>query len=68
MIVNLDSFQKQAGMVQLDLAAIGIDAARSFQVHDLLAEAEYTWQGAQNFVELTPEIRPAHILRVVRQV
>ncbi len=67
-IVNLDSFQKQAGMVQLDLAAIGIDAARSFQVHDLLAEAEYTWQGAQNFVELTPEIRPAHILRVVRQV
>jgi starch synthase (maltosyl-transferring) len=67
-IVNLDSFQKQGGMVQLDLAAIGIDAARPFQVHDLLAEAEYTWQGARNFVELTPEIRPAHILRVVQQV
>jgi starch synthase (maltosyl-transferring) len=68
MIVNLDSFQKQAGWVDLDLAAIGIDAGRPFQVHDLLAEAEYTWRGARNFVELTPEIRPAHILRVVQQV
>jgi starch synthase (maltosyl-transferring) len=35
---------------------------------DLLAEEEYLWQGARNFVELTPEIRPAHILQVRQQI
>jgi starch synthase (maltosyl-transferring) len=66
-IVNLDSFQKQAGWVQLDLESIGLDAGHAFRVFDLLAEEEYLWQGARNYVELTPEIRPAHILRVQRR-
>jgi starch synthase (maltosyl-transferring) len=67
-IVNLDYLQKQIGWVELDLESIGLDADQPFRVYDLLAEAEYLWRGARNYVELTPEIRPAHILRVQRQV
>ena len=65
-IVNLDPFQRQTGWVQLDLAALGLTAGRAFQVHDLLGEGRYTWQGSRNYVELTPESLPAHILKIGR--
>jgi starch synthase (maltosyl-transferring) len=67
-IVNLDYFQKQAGWLELDLKSIGLDAGRPFRVFDLLAEEEYLWRGARNYVELTPEVRPAHILQVRQQI
>jgi starch synthase (maltosyl-transferring) len=63
-IVNLDPFQRQTGWVHLDLAALGLTADRAFQVHDLLGEGRYMWQGSRNYVELTPESLPAHILRI----
>jgi hypothetical protein len=33
-------------------------------VHDLLNDARYIWQGSRNYVELNPNICPAHIFRV----
>jgi starch synthase (maltosyl-transferring) len=65
-VVNLDPSHKQAGMVDLDLASLGLDANRPFPVHDLLNEGQYRWSGPRNFVELTPESFPAHIMRVTR--
>jgi starch synthase (maltosyl-transferring) len=35
-------------------------------VQDLLSEARFTWRGRQNYVELDPEIQPAHIFLVRR--
>jgi starch synthase (maltosyl-transferring) len=67
-IVNLDSFHNQTGWVDLDLDSLGLDATHAFQVHDLLGEGRYLWQGARNFVELIPESLPAHILHVRRWV
>jgi starch synthase (maltosyl-transferring) len=67
-IVNLDSFHRQTGWVDLDLAALGLEADHQFQVHDLLGEGRYLWQGSRNYVELTPESLPAHILRVRRWI
>jgi len=67
-VVNLDCFRTQSGWVNLDLAAIGVDADHEFQVHDLLGEGQYMWHGSRNYVELTPESLPAHILRVRRLV
>ncbi len=67
-VVNLDCFHTQAGWVRLDLASLGLDATHAFQVYDLLADGRYLWQGSQNYVELVPEILPAHILRVRRWV
>jgi len=35
-------------------------------VQDLLNDAIYTWRGRRNYVELDPQIQPAHIFRVRR--
>ncbi|HLV95754.1 MAG TPA: alpha-1,4-glucan--maltose-1-phosphate maltosyltransferase [Candidatus Acidoferrales bacterium] len=63
-VVNLDCFNVQSGWVSLDLGSIGLDRARPFEVHDLLGGGHYQWQGARNYVALTPESLPAHILRI----
>ena len=63
-IVNLDCFHTQSGWVALDLASIGLDADHAFQACDLLGEGQYLWHGSRNYVELTPESLPAHILHV----
>jgi starch synthase (maltosyl-transferring) len=62
--VNLDPQHTQSSWVLLDLAALGLPADRAFQVHDQLSDARYLWQSSRNYVELTPESLPAHILRV----
>jgi starch synthase (maltosyl-transferring) len=67
-IVNLDSFHPQTGWLDLDLTVLGLEAAHEFQVHDLLGDGRYLWQGSRNYVELTPETLPAHILRVRRWI
>ena len=63
-IVNLDPVNVQTGWVDLDLADLGIDPAQSFEVHDLLTDARFNWQGPHNYVELRPGDGPAHVLRV----
>jgi starch synthase (maltosyl-transferring) len=63
-VVNLDPFNKQWGFVTLDLHSLGIDPHRDFRAHDLFSGEEYIWRGSRNYVELTPETRPAHILRL----
>ncbi|HEY1469882.1 MAG TPA: alpha-1,4-glucan--maltose-1-phosphate maltosyltransferase [Candidatus Acidoferrum sp.] len=65
-VVNLDCFHTQAGWVHLDLGSIGLDANHAFQVHDLLGDGKYLWQGSANYVELVPESLPVHILRLRR--
>lgn len=67
-IVNLDAFHPQAGWVDLDLHSLGLDATQAFEVHDLLGEGRYRWQGSRNYIELLPESRPAHILHVRHRV
>ena len=63
-VVNLDSFHKQSGWVNLDLSSLGLEADHAFQVHDLLSDGRFLWQGPRNYVELTPGSLPAHVLRV----
>jgi starch synthase (maltosyl-transferring) len=65
-IVNLDCFHKQSGWVELDLGALGLNSGRAFQMHDLLSEGRFLWQGSRSYVELTPESLPAHILHARR--
>ncbi len=67
-VVNLDPHHLQAGWVELDLAALGLQAGEGFQVHDLLSGARYLWQGARNYVELDPASTPAHVFRVRRRL
>jgi starch synthase (maltosyl-transferring) len=65
-IVNLDCVRPQTGWVDLDLSSLGLDANQTFRVHDLLGQGEYVWHGSRNYVALTPESLPSHILRVRR--
>jgi starch synthase (maltosyl-transferring) len=67
-VVNLDPHHAQSGWLQLDLAALGLPAEVSFQVHDLLSGARFLWRGARNYVALDPAHSPAHVFRIRRRV
>ncbi|HVL81616.1 MAG TPA: alpha-1,4-glucan--maltose-1-phosphate maltosyltransferase [Actinomycetota bacterium] len=63
-VVNLDPFNVQSGWVHLPTEDLGIDAHPTYQVHDLLTDARYQWQGDHNFVQLDPGSVPAHVFRI----
>jgi len=54
-------------MIDLGVDALGVDPARSFTAHDLLAGETYTWSGPDAYVSLDPAIGPAHILRISQE-
>jgi len=66
--VNLDPHNVHSAWVELDLAALGIEASAQYQMHDLLTGARYLWQGARNFVQLDPQRVPAHVFHVLTRV
>jgi starch synthase (maltosyl-transferring) len=68
MVVNLDPHHTHSGWLEFSPETLGLDPQQSFQVHDLLSDARYLWQGLRNFVELNPQIVPAHIFIVRRKV
>jgi len=63
-VVNLDPKWTQSGWVELPLRGLGIDPAHPFPVEDLLTGERFTWDGGRNFVEIDPDLVPAHILLV----
>ncbi len=67
-VVNLDPHYTQSGWLDLPLDYFGLDPHQAFQVHDLITDNRYLWQGSRNYVELNPHIMPAHILRIRRRV
>jgi len=67
-IVNLDPHRKQNSYVDVPIDQFGSMEGDLYQVHDLLSDARYLWRGRRNYIELDPEIEPAHIFRVRRWV
>jgi starch synthase (maltosyl-transferring) len=67
-VVNLDPHHRQSGWVALKLDELGVEPEESFQAHDLLSGARYIWRGARNYVELDPQVCPAHIFRIRRRM
>jgi starch synthase (maltosyl-transferring) len=65
-VVNLDPQRVQHSYVHVPLEEFGVMDADVYQVHDLLNDARYTWRGSSNYVELNPQVQPAHIFRVRR--
>ncbi|HEX4244605.1 MAG TPA: alpha-1,4-glucan--maltose-1-phosphate maltosyltransferase, partial [Acidimicrobiales bacterium] len=63
-VINLDPDHRQSGWVDLDLGALGLEDDRSFDVHDLLTDSRYQWEGPRNFVILDPQTTPAHIFHL----
>jgi len=64
MVVNTDPHETRSGMVHLDLVELGLDPHEPFEVHDLLGDARYRWQGPDNYVELDPAVMPAHVFHI----
>ncbi|HVA47137.1 MAG TPA: alpha-1,4-glucan--maltose-1-phosphate maltosyltransferase [Pirellulales bacterium] len=67
-VVNLDPYHRHSGWISVPVARLGIEANRPYQVHDLLGDGRYLWHGQRNYVELDPQVVPAHIFRVRRWV
>jgi starch synthase (maltosyl-transferring) len=65
-IVNLDPHRKQNSFVYVPIESFGQMESDVYQVQDLLSGATYTWHGRRNYVDLDPEIQPAHIFLVRR--
>jgi starch synthase (maltosyl-transferring) len=65
-VVNLDPHRKQNSLVYVPIENFGQMESDTYQVQDLLSGSTYTWRGRRNYVELDPDIQPAHIFLVRR--
>jgi starch synthase (maltosyl-transferring) len=66
-VVNLDTEHTQSGWVELDLAALGLQPQQSYQMHDMVTDTHFMWNGPRNFVILDPQRCPAHVMRLRAQ-
>jgi len=64
--VNLDPNWVQSGWLKLPIDEFDLPPGKPFQVHDLLDNKRYLWNGSRNFVQLDPKAAPAHIFRLRR--
>jgi starch synthase (maltosyl-transferring) len=67
-VVNLDPHHRHSGWIEIPLEDLGLVSKEPYQVHDLLSDARYLWNGPRNYVELDPKICPAHVLRIRRRI
>src|SRR6266853_1709871 len=67
-VVNLDPHRKQHSFIDVPVDQFASIEGDTYQVHDLLTGERYIWHGRRNYVELDPEIQPAHIFRVRRWI
>ncbi len=66
MVVNLNFHSVEQGFLQLRMDELGLSPDRPYQLHDLLTDKTFNWQGDRNFVQLAPQGLPAHVFRVAQ--
>ena len=67
-VVSLDPHHRQSGWVELPLDYFQLADRQEYQMHDLISDERYLWQGPRNYVELDPQRMPAHIFRMRRRL
>ncbi|MFW6227028.1 MAG: alpha-1,4-glucan--maltose-1-phosphate maltosyltransferase [Bacteroidota bacterium] len=67
-VVSLDPHYTHSGWMHIPLHEFEMDHQTPYQVHDLLSESFFLWQGDHNYVEINPGIMPAHIFKIRRKV
>jgi starch synthase (maltosyl-transferring) len=65
-VVNLDPYRKQNSFVDVPIEQFGQMESDDYRVQDLLSGATYTWRGRRNYIELDPNVQPAHVFLVRR--
>jgi starch synthase (maltosyl-transferring) len=68
MAVNLDPHHRQSGWIHIPLNVMDIPEHQSYLMHDLIGGGKYIWQGEWNYIELDPQILPAHIMGVRKRM
>jgi starch synthase (maltosyl-transferring) len=65
-VANLDPHHAQEGWTWLDLWQLGMDEVEApYDVHDLLGDQTWTWQGPRNYVRLDPQVgEPLHVFHL----
>src|SRR4051812_27035477 len=64
-VVNLDPHAVREASVRIDVAALGFEPWESFEVHDEISGATWTWS-ENSYVRLDPFVEPAHVFAVRR--
>ena len=64
-IISLDEYHTQQGMLQVPLQDLGIGNGHHLRVTDLITEITYDWYDEWNFVKLNPST-PFHIFKLQR--
>ncbi|MCL2723181.1 MAG: alpha-1,4-glucan--maltose-1-phosphate maltosyltransferase [Polyangiaceae bacterium] len=67
-VANMDVYRAHSGFVYLDLGALGIHERESFQVHDLMSDARYHWNGSRNPISLDPQRSPVSVFVVRKKI
>ncbi len=67
-VVNLDPHNVQEGLVEVPLQQLNIKEHEVYQVHELLFDNRFLWQGRKNYVRLDPAESPAHIFVLRRKL
>jgi starch synthase (maltosyl-transferring) len=67
-VVNLDPYHTHSAWLKLPVKEYGFNEGQTFQMHDLISNARYIWHTGENYLELNPNIVPAHIFRIRRRV
>ncbi|MFY0671849.1 MAG: alpha-1,4-glucan--maltose-1-phosphate maltosyltransferase [Bacteroidia bacterium] len=63
-VVSLDEHNTQSGWVQLPLHEIGIAHDEQYNVHDLISNDSYIWNGEWNYVQLHLPAIPYHLFKI----
>ena len=66
--VNLDPHNVQEGWLEVPLEQLHIEEGEVFQVHELLMDNRFLWQGRRNFVRLDPALSPVQIFLLRRKL
>ncbi|MGM5470397.1 alpha-1,4-glucan--maltose-1-phosphate maltosyltransferase [Flavobacteriaceae bacterium LMO-SS05] len=64
-IISLDPYYSQKGVVQLPLSDLQIKAGQSVTMNDLITGNTYNWHSEWNFIELHPTL-PFHIFKIIK--
>lgn len=67
-VINLSPHYIHSGWVELSWEDLGLPASQPLQMHDQLTDMRFPWHGNKNYVQLNPNILPAHIFRIRRHV
>ncbi len=62
-VANLDPHSTRSSMVRLNMPLLGLDWGDSFDAHDLITDAHWTWW-EHNYVRLGPDGEPVHVIAV----